>query len=113
MLLSGPLPVDWATTEQMKSLLALLTADSLEVLKSPAKSVTKNSLPKSLTRGLRESALDTESEEDMPSMSLTQQVVTVKGSTIDKAKALLSQLKLQTVSQRPKVSEQRTTAEPY
>ena len=39
-------------------------------------------------------------------MSRTQQVVTVKGPTIDEAKALLSQLKLQTVTQRPKVREQ-------
>ena len=39
-------------------------------------------------------------------MSRTQQVVTVKGPTIDEAKALLSQLKLQTVTQHPKVSEQ-------
>ena len=48
----------------------------------------------------------TESEEDTPSMSRTQQVVTVKGPTIDEVKALLSQLKLQTVTQRPTVSEQ-------
>ena len=59
-----------------------------------------------LTKGLRESASDTESDEDTPSMSRTQQVVTVKGPTIDEAKALLSQLKHQTVTQRPKVSEQ-------
>ena len=65
----------------MKSLLVLLTADSLEVLKSPAKSVTKKSPPKILTRGLRESASDTESDEDTQSMSKTQPVVTVKGPT--------------------------------
>ena len=39
-------------------------------------------------------------------MSRTQQVVTVKGPTYDEAKALLSQLRLQTVTQRPKVSKQ-------
>ena len=94
------------STEQMKSLLVLLNADSFEVPKSPAKSVTKNYPPKSLTRGLRESASDTESEEDTPSMSRRQQVVTVKCPTIDEAKALISQLRLQTVTQRPKVSEQ-------
>ena len=38
-------------------------------------------------------------------MSRTIQVVTVKGPTIDEEKALLSQLKLQTVTQIPKVSE--------
>ena len=83
-----------------------MTADSFEVPKSPAKLVTKCSLPKSLPRDLQESASDTESDEDTPSMSLTQQVVTIKGPTIDEAKALLSQQKLQTVTQRPKVSEQ-------
>ena len=39
-------------------------------------------------------------------MSQTQPVVTVKGPTYDEATARLSQLKLQTVTQRPKVSEQ-------
>lgn len=97
---------DDISTEQMKSLLVLLTADSLEVPKSPAKLVTKNSPPKSLTRGLRESASDTESDEDTQRMSRTQPVVTVKGPTYVEAKALLSQLRLQTVTQRPKVSEQ-------
>ena len=45
-------------------------------------------------------------------MSRTQQVVTVKGPTYDEAKALLSQLKLQTVTQRPKVSDQINEEEP-
>jgi len=39
-------------------------------------------------------------------MSWTQQVVTVNGPTLDEAKALLSQLKLQTVTHSTKVSEQ-------
>ena len=54
---------DDISTEQMKSFLVLLTADSFEVPKSPAKSVTKNSLPKSVRRSLRESASHTEFEE--------------------------------------------------
>ena len=70
------------------------------------------SLLRSVPRGLRESASDTESEEDMlgeedtPSMSWTQPVVTVEGATYDEAKALLSQLRLQTVTQRTMVSKQ-------
>ena len=66
---------DDISTEQMKSLLVLLTADSFEVLKSPAKLVTKISQLKSLTRGLRESASDTESGEDTPSILLMSQMV--------------------------------------
>jgi len=59
-----------------------------------------------MKKSFRESAYDTESDEDQPKMFKKQQEVTVKGPNIDVAKALLSQLKLQTVTHsRKKVSE--------
>ena len=77
-----------------------MTADSFDDdTRSPAKSEAKISPPKSMKKSFRESAYDTESDDDQPKMFKKQQEVTVKGPTIDVAKALLSQLKLQTVTQ--------------